>query len=56
MNFESVSESDPNISKDSSKMDDTEMQLIAESRGNQLEDINDRLRNYIKKFNLYRQI
>lgn len=44
MNFESVSESDPNISKDSSKMDDTEMQLIAESRGNQLEDINDRLR------------
>lgn len=43
MNFESISESDPNLSKDSSKIDETEMQLIAESRGAQLEDLNDHL-------------
>lgn len=43
MNFESVSESDPNISKDSSKIDETEMQLVAESRGIHLEDLNEHL-------------
>lgn len=43
MNFDSISESDPNVSKESSKSEDSEMQIIAETRGIHLEQINDNL-------------